>query len=375
MSQRNTQDWVAPPSLGTQRWTRARLAWLGAAAVLTAAGGGALWALWAPLPGQLGPASAPPSGEEAQPIVAASPSMQDVDAVLFSEEGHATLARRQHLLNLLREGGNIFAANRQPWPEPAEQAQEEQTPAVTLGAPPPPPPTLRDDDGRLSLESIPLTPISNKLPPALYQQVKAMKLEVLYGQESPSRSQPQLGAVVRVAGSPQLVHEGEEIAGENGAWRVLAIDMRNNRVILSRDGYNVALVMPGAASDAVAVAAQKLETPSRSRRPVVVKRSVDEARSELSAAGLAQWEIEAVLRLAQRLDDESAATAPTTQASPGQGTAAPAKVAAPPALAELLKLMATGQAPEGAAAAQPRGAKSDSDPKQPEDPRGGASPS
>jgi len=367
MSQMGERVWVAPPRLGAQRWTRARLAWLAAAALSLVAALRAGWALWGPLPGASTMAEQSLAADEAQPTIAAAPVASS--APLWIDRPAAVAARRQ-LLAALAEGGNVFAPDRKPWPLP--RTEPEEAPAVTLGAEPPPPPPVRDEGGRLALEAIPLTPISNKLPPALYNQARSMKLEVLFGQQRPSRDQPDLGAVVRVGGAAQLVREGGELTVEDGAWRVLAIDPGKSRLILSRDGYNVELALPRPTAVETAVAAAQ---PLGARAPVVVERSLEQARSELRAAGLAEWEIEAALRLAQRLDAQ--AKQPAAGAK-GQVAATPGsapKVTAPPALAELLKLMATGQAPAGAAAAQPGGRDGEQPPKQSEDPPGGAPPS
>lgn len=352
------------PGLRLERW-----ALVGSVGMLAIAAGALIWRIVAPLP-----APARTLAPSVPPIIAAAPGAALPGAA-------ASVEARRALLDALTGAGNVFAPDRRPWPEPAPAAREggQGAAAITLGAEPAEPPPVRDDRGGLDLSAIKLTPVSNQLPPALFKEASAMRLEVLFGAVASSVEQPSLGAAIRRGEAHGVYHEGDEIPGESDAWRLLAIDLDNERVILTRQGYNVELRLRSRGEAAVVAAAPGSADSARTdaggdaRSAPTVSRAAPEAvRAALQAAGLEDWEIEAVLRLAQRPEARDAAKpvaqAPASSEGPGDGeTASPA--AKPPVvpgdIAALIRMMATGQAPTAAPKPAPQ------QPKQ-EKPGGGS---
>ena len=332
------------PGLRLQRAAMgASLAFVGVASAVL------LWQFVRPIPH---PA---PGLEPVQPTIAAV----DPPGVLTSAQ---SMADRRDTLAALADAGNIFAPDRKPWPTSATAAgdsEKNQTTTVILGggASASQPPPERDDSGRLDLSQVILTPVTNKLPPALFREASAMRVEIIFGAVMPTPEQSQLGAVVRVGKIAQVVREGGTITTEGDGWFVFAIDPYSDRVIVSRDGYNVELRLHDAINAPLIAGVSTAQRPSpllgvQAHRIAVANVTADQVRAELTAAGLAPWEIDTVLRLAQREDepkktDDIANVARKESASKTDGEARPAgsPPAVPTDIAALLKMMATGHAP------------------------------
>jgi hypothetical protein len=143
--------------------------------------------------------------------------------------------------------------------------------------------------------------------------------------------------------------EGDEFTDQQhpqASWRVEAVDAAGSRVILSRSGVVVPLLLYPEG-----MARPQTPEPGASAAPTertikVVPRTRQEAAAELLAGGLTQAQVDELLHLSELDADKAAAEAaldelvaqPATDA-PGDTAAKPKRRAPPPGMEGIVKLM------------------------------------
>ena len=260
-----------------------------------------------------------------------------------------TLAQRDALLDRLASAGNTFAPDHQPWPvETANANADASTDSATEKTPPAAPiarvtpPNINHTGAQASYDAI---PVAQAPPPAITRDLKNLRLRGVY---KSARGPVALISDIKTQKNRKESH-AHRIGETFGAaeWTVVAIDNTGQRVILSRAGVNVELRMYDLGENVARVAAR----PAPVRQPpkpavVVYTRTPAQVRADLAAAGLSQADIDELMTLAQE------APIPAVAASPGRAPTASALHAAPQtpaAMADLLKMMSSGQKPSGRA--------------------------
>jgi len=301
------------------------------------------WALWRPLP--------PP---ETEPV--ASPPRLDART-----PRDATLDERERVLASLNRSGNVFAPDRQPWEEEASTVADAQSKAEENGgaesgpgsdsdamedavaSAPAPEPGEAIDIAQIEIEEDP--------PPNLRKELENLLLRGVYATDRGAaalighrRSSNKLDSPAYRVGD--LVGEGE------AAWRVLAIDPVDGRVIVQREGVNLQLRLYPPVAGAPRAARRGR---SAVQQPVFVQRSSPEVvRRRLAEEGLSEEAIDELLARAAAAPGEtpSGETAPPAGPENAGGSQTAEALTeglpeAPPGFAELLKMMASGSAPGG----------------------------
>ncbi len=307
--------------LGAARSGPARFLGLGAVLLLLASAGVLAWSALRPLP------ALDETPSEKVPVVPALlPRSADV-------------ATRSGLIARLSEN-NIFAHQRKPW-------------AATITAAP----------GTTGAQGAPGTAEGQPAGATAVAPEQSVPSDI-----KPAYDNLLLRAVYELKGKPAMLvafaqgdepgktythQEGDEFIDKvnaSPAWKVVAIEPRNRRAVLSRGGRQVELRLyrnaPAPKTPPVSPLAAGAQRPD----PVIVRQTRDEIIAQLHKSKLSEAEIAELMALVDASappgSDPSQVAAATAEAvKKALGDGKPGEGAPPGGLEEVLKMMASGKAP------------------------------
>lgn len=242
------------------------------------------------------------------------------------------LALREQLLTGLIATGNVFAPDREPWPDTIAELPEPE-PETTAAAPAPAP--LPGTGATPAVEEIQLTAMPTAAAARSLDGLTLRGLMVSGGRRLAMIE----GGTPRQRTAVDLYREGQVFSAET--WKILKIDDRHDRVIIEHLGQGDVLELT-LYDSAPAVA----QTPV-SAAPVVEPSSAAQARQELIDAGIDAGDVAGVFDILAALQEGKTPPAPTEEphaARTQAGTAPPPDTTTttpelPPGFADLLRSM------------------------------------
>lgn len=325
---------AGPPGATSREWS-VRLS----AIALLASAAWFIATVLRPLP--LPPSAAPEAVPALPPLTATEVSI---------EERSARLAR-------LTEG-NIFDAQREPWliasasPVGAGDDAPTTTEAAAENKGQPVLETVRIDGKSIEVSSF------ESLPDDVKQAFNGLALRGIY---APRGGGPAIAMISMIHEGPtpfisRPYRSGEQFTDPKfpqAPWKVELIDAVQSRVVVSRSGHNLALMLYGASAAAPRTPAV-VEAAAPPEVPQVIERTRDEVVADLRAANVPEEQIARLLELIEMDETRAAAQAaldalekPVAQADePKKGKRAP-----PPGMEAVLKMMRSagrGEEPEPA---------------------------
>jgi hypothetical protein len=247
------------------------------------------------------------------------------------------LASRERRLTTLSGAGNIFAADRRPWPAdaPDPEAIAEVEPE---SQPPDRPPQVAQRNEPPAIEEIRLT---DQPTAAATQSIEKLSLRGVLASGG-RRLAMIAGGVPRQRDDVELYREGDVFLKDT--WRVIRIDSKHDRVILEHLGQGDVLAL--SMYDSPFAAAPQAASDDGT---TVVRATEFEARREMLDAGVERSDVDDLMEMVARLERGEDVEAepdeqePAVAATPEEPAAEPGTRRAPqemPAgMAELLKAM------------------------------------
>jgi len=227
------------------------------------------------------------------------PTTPPIPALTAIPEHAASIDDRQRRLSSLNAGGNIFAGDRRNWPiEIAADDGPGETIELT---------TVRGNPDAMTPIEVGSTDIDQielavNVSAAIRKRLEQLKLRGVFA--IGDRKTAMIGQKTNTAS--EAYREGDTF--DDGEWRVVAIDVERDRVILSRSGQNFELKL----YDTGAVAAAPRASINATNTPGEVEigfTSLDKVAGELRDAGMPREQINELIALAQEQPGEDAAPA------------------------------------------------------------------
>jgi len=258
------------------------------------------------------------------------PTTPPIPALTAIPEHAASIDDRQRRLSSLNAGGNIFAGDRRNWPiEIAADDGPGETIELT---------TVRGNPDAMTPIEVGSTDIDQielavNVSAAIRKRLEQLKLRGVFA--IGDRKTAMIGQKTNTAS--EAYREGDTF--DDGEWRVVAIDVERDRVILSRSGQNFELKL----YDTGAVAAAPRASINATNTPGEVEigfTSLDKVAGELRDAGMPREQINELIALAQEQPGEDAA--PAEEAADPEAKKVAIPPAMPPGMVQLFKAMAEG---------------------------------
>ncbi len=245
----------------------------------------------------------------------------------------APIEVRQQRLAALDEGGNIFAADRMNWPIEIVRS-DEPSPTLELtsgrGAQSAAIPVATGGQGIDSIE------LAENVSVAIRKRLEQLKLRGVFA--IGDQKSAMIGQKSNFAS--EIYREGDTF--DDGEWRVVAIDVEQDRVILNRSGQNFELKLYDVGMTALVKPRATISATNANGDVVIDFSTLDKVEAELRESGLPRDQINDLIALSQG-DQITDATPEAAEAEPDAETK---KVAIPPAMpphmVQLFKAMAEG---------------------------------
>lgn len=282
---------------------------------------------------------------EIEPATGVAPS-----GILTGLDSDESLDARQQRLASIESRGNIFSADGRSWPVQVVDAPADDESETSIASADP----LDDEE---SLNSQPLSGVDGPMdassivlsespPSAIVRELSTLELRGIYGVDGQLTALIRDGSIQEDDKQTSAYRVGDKVG--KAPWDLLAIDPRENRVIVRRAGQTLEVRMyPQLATRPTppkAPTASTSNTAAPNESGVVVA-TAEEISQQLQQAGVPLNEINALLRLAESVEMPEDSPIVVTTAPPATGAPAASKEAAPTRampseMVDLLRMMA-----------------------------------